>query len=232
MPDEHHNELNDIILNRSARDGTRKKMLIGVGTLVVVAIVIIVIMGRMSGSSPVQVAHPEVVSQPVEEPVTPPESVNATAETAEVPEPATLPAAVNEPAAAPDVANPVPIEQSDIIVIDETEPEVAPQPKPAPAPVATPKPTPTPTPTVAGHPAPGDIYIQVGSFSRYKPNRTFLDNIKRSGFEYTFHRVVINGAAVNKVLVGPFKSRSDAKARLQDVRRKIESGAFIYTIKP
>ena len=35
---------------------------------------------------------------------------------------------------------------------------------------------------------------EVGSFSRYKPNRAFLDNIKRSGYEYTFHRVVINGA--------------------------------------
>ncbi|WP_345984392.1 SPOR domain-containing protein [Sulfurimonas sp. HSL-1656] len=229
MPDEHHNELNDIILNRNSRDGTRKKMLIGVGTLVIVAIVIVIIMGRMSGSAPVQVAHPEVVAKPIPSPVTPAESVNATTP---APEPEAEPAA--EAPAVPEMAQPVPIEQSDIIVIDETEPEVVPEPKPVPAPVVKPKPAPVPTPApaVAGHPAPGDVYIQVGSFSRYKPNRTFLDNIKRSGYEYTFHRVVINGATINKVLVGPFKSRSDAKARLQDVRRKIESGAFIYTIKP
>ncbi|MBD3800357.1 MAG: SPOR domain-containing protein [Campylobacterales bacterium] len=213
MPDEHHNELNAIILNRNSRDGTRKKMLIGVGTLVIVAIVIIIIMGRMSGSAPLQVAHPEVVAKPIPSPVTPVASVNATTPAPE-PEPAA------EAPADPEIAHPVPIAQSDIIVIDETEPE------------AVPAPAPTPAPAVAGHPAPGDVYIQVGSFSRYKPNRAFLDNIKRSGYEYTFHRVVINGATTNKVLVGPFKSRSDAKARLQDVRRKIESGAFICTIKP
>ncbi|MHC3994594.1 SPOR domain-containing protein [Thiomicrolovo sp. ZZH C-3] len=232
MPDEHHNELNDIILNRSARDGTRKKMLIGVGSLVIVAIVIIVIMGRMSGSAPVQVAHPELVSRPVAAPVTPPASVDAPAETAEAAEPEPVPETLDEPASAPEIAKPVPIAQSDIIVIDETAPEVAPAPAPAPVVKPKPAPAPTPAPAVAGHPAPGDVYIQVGSFSRYKPNRTFLDNIKRNGYDYTFHRVVINGATTNKVLVGPFKNRSDAKARLQDVRRKIESGAFIYTIKP
>jgi len=228
MPDEHHNELNDIILNRSERDGTRKKMLIGIGTLVIIAIVIVIILGRMSGSAPLQVAHPEVVTPPVETPMPAPDSANATTVPAA---PETTAVAETAPAT---LSNPVPIDQSDIVVIDETRPETtAAESEPLPAePAAAPAPKPTPLSAAANHPAPGDIYVQVGSFSRYKPNSTFLDNIKRSGYDYTFYRTVLNGQSTNKVLVGPFASRSDAKARLQDIRRKIEASAFIYTIKP
>jgi len=244
MNDE-HNELNDIILKRSGKSGTRKKMLIGIGTLVIVAIVIIFVMGRMSDSTPNQLPQPAQLTpqsptlQPVTETETVPESVEQTEAQAHLD-------AVAERVKSQAEQAPVPLEQSEVVVIDETSEEAvqpaettapeAPQSTVSSEPVQTvntpvAKPAPSPAPKTA-QPAYGDVYIQVGSFSRYQPQKSFLANIERSGYAYTMHRVVVNGKISNKVLVGPFKDRSDARAHLQDVRRQIESGAFIYTIKP
>ena len=227
-----NNELNDIILNRNDKHDARKKMLIGIGTLAIVAIVIVIIMGRMSSSAPSQLPHPalpsetakpvETAAQPAVMPVLPPES-----DTQQQLE--DIAQKVREQSA----QQPVPLEQSDVVIIDDNGPELpahAPAVQPqsvSPAPVAS-----APAPSSVKQPAGGDVYIQVGSFSRYQPNKAFLDAIERSGYAYTLHRVVSGGQISNKVLVGPFKDRSDARAHLSDVRRKIESGAFIYTIKP
>jgi len=75
----------------------------------------------------------------------------------------------------------------------------------------------------------GATYIQVGSFSKYKPNKKFLNSITRNGFDYTYHRVVRNGRILNKVLIGPFKNRAEARDALMRIRKKIESDAFIIT---
>ena len=235
MKDE-YSELNDIILNRHDKSGTRKKMLIGVGTLAIVAIVIVIIMGRISGSSPTNLPQPML---PSEHPTALTETTEA-ADVVAVPADQPTDSAVEKPAEST-AAQPVPIAQSEVVVIDETaEAPAAPEPMPT---VQQPKTTVTPAPVKqesVAVPAPavkapvtaGSVYIQVGSFTRYKPNDSFLAAIKRSGYDYTFHRVVVSGNIINKVLVGPFKDRNDAAAHLPDVRRKIESGAFIYTIKP
>jgi len=231
---EEYNELNDIILKRDAGNSTRKKMLISVGALVLVAIVIIVIMGRMSDSAPMQ---PGMMPPPDEPALSLPPSpaetaVPATPAVSDVPA-ASAPETQPEQSASENAPETAPSDQNDIVAVDREPETAAPKQsaaKPAAKPVAPAVTTKTPAP--AASPAPGDVYVQVGSFSRYKPNKAFLNNIKRSGYAYTFYRVTADGAVNNKVLVGPFKSRSDAKAHLTDIRRNIESGAFIYTIKP
>jgi len=232
---EQNNELNDIILNRDKKDGTRKKMLIGVGTLTAVAISIIFIMGRMSDSTPTQLPRPDLVTEQ-------PKSL-ATEEI--------TPAPAAEPAAAAAASDAEAEQQLDAIterIKEEAQPaadeaaempqaEPVPEPEPAAEPVKkpvvqeTPKPVKTPAPKSSG-PAVGDIYIQVASLSRSQPDKRFLAAIKRSGYAYTLYPVTFNGKTVNKLLVGPFKNRQDAKTHLGKIRREIESNAFIYTIKP
>jgi DedD protein len=72
----------------------------------------------------------------------------------------------------------------------------------------------------------GRYYIQVGSFSIYKPNKKFLNSITSTGYNYKFHKV----GSLNKVLVGPFKTEREARNALKTVRRKVESGAFLTKI--
>lgn len=79
-------------------------------------------------------------------------------------------------------------------------------------------------------PTTGDVYIQVGAFSKYKPDNSFLSKITSAGYDYTFYRVVKNGSINNKVLVGPFLNKADARKNLTKVRKAVETGAFIYTI--
>ncbi len=75
----------------------------------------------------------------------------------------------------------------------------------------------------------GSMYIQVGSFSKYTPNKKFLRTITDNGYTYSYHRVVRNGKIINKVLIGPFANRAEAKTALVKVRKNIEPTAFILS---
>jgi DedD protein len=238
-----HSELNDIILNRNEKVDTRKKMLISIGALAVIAIIIVIVMGRLSSSAPAQLPQPERLSEhaATPEPATHTSSENP-AQTAAVEQ--KLDAVAQKVRTRPE-QQPVPIEKSEVVIIDESTSastqETAASSKPA-APVHSrvneqipPAKTTAmskPSSSSATKASSGTIYIQVGSFSRYKPNQKFLDGIKQAGYDYTLHRVAASGKIVNKVLVGPFRDRNDARAHLSDIRRKIEPGAYIYTIKP
>ncbi len=70
-------------------------------------------------------------------------------------------------------------------------------------------------------------YIQVGSFSKYKPNKKFLDSILSQGYKYRYHKVTKNSKVLNKVLVGPFYTEKEARSALRTIRSKIEAGAFL-----
>lgn len=239
-----HNELNDIILNRNEKSNSRKKMLIGIGTLTIVAIAIVIIMGRMSDTSPTQLPQPAL---PTEQQA-PASSAEATAPALEAHSDTAQQRldAVAEKVTSESVQKPVPIEKSEVVIIDERKATVVSaasasstpsSPAPARSRVSeqTPPATTLPmngTEKTAHTPLPGDVYIQVGSFSRYHPDARFLKAIKKSGYSYTLYRIAVKGKIQNKVLVGPFADRNDARGRLSDVRRKIERGAFIYTIKP
>ena len=73
-------------------------------------------------------------------------------------------------------------------------------------------------------------YIQVGSFSKYEPNKKFLSSITSKGFKYKYHKVVRNSKTLNKVLVGPFESEIKARDALRTIRSSVEAGAFIVKI--
>ncbi|GEM_PF-7029291 len=75
---------------------------------------------------------------------------------------------------------------------------------------------------------PSKYYIQVGSFSRYSPDKKFIKKITSSGFSYAIHRVSSRDKIINRLLIGPYESRSEAKHALLRVKSTIESGAFIY----
>lgn len=225
---EENNELNDIILNRNEQHHARKKMLIGIAALAIVLIVIVIIMGRISSSTPTQLPQPMLPTETVQNEPVLPEEQNASADEALLDDQLNA-VAEKLKEEMPPVQEPA--KEEEIVVVDDAAAEA----KSSAAAVAPAQKSP-PTAEAAREPAAsaatsGAVYIQVGSFSRYKPDPKFLTLIKRSGYDYTFHRVVIDGQIKNKVLVGPFRDRSDAKRNLTNVRKKIESGAFIYTIK-
>lgn len=55
-----------------------------------------------------------------------------------------------------------------------------------------------------------------------------MDNLRKSKFKYVFYKVNVKGTTFTKVLVGPFKSRSDAINNMNNVKSKLNiSSAFI-----
>ncbi len=76
----------------------------------------------------------------------------------------------------------------------------------------------------------GQYYVQVGSFAKYAPSKSFLDKIADRGYTYTYHKVTSNGKTLNKVLVGPFKTQAAAREALPIIKRSVEPGAFLIKI--
>jgi len=239
MLDEQHNELNNIILNRDAKDGKKTKILVGVGALALILIIIVVTMGMMDDEAPAQLPSVPVSSaipaSEVIQPNTHTQAVNNAVITNDDAAPAGYEEVVEEEVAAP-VKN-----GGEIVFVDEgTEEPVAAEPAPArtnPAvkpsvrvgsEVTAPKKS---VPAPAAKPAPvavaSNIFVQVGSFSRLEPNKAFIGKIEANGYAYRFYRV----GSVNKVLIGPYASRTEAKQALTGIRQTIEPGAFIYTIQ-
>lgn len=70
--------------------------------------------------------------------------------------------------------------------------------------------------------ASGIYYIQVGSFSK-QPDQAFFDRINASGLKYT----TIPNGAMTKIMIGPFQGEKAARDVLGNVKRNIESGAYI-----
>ncbi|RRS32933.1 MAG: hypothetical protein P794_00145 [Epsilonproteobacteria bacterium (ex Lamellibrachia satsuma)] len=68
------------------------------------------------------------------------------------------------------------------------------------------------------------FYIQVGSFQK-TPSTRFLSIIKNSGFNYKITSPTANGT--KKLLIGPYKNRTDADTALIRVRDRINKSAFI-----
>lgn len=72
----------------------------------------------------------------------------------------------------------------------------------------------------------GHYYVQVGSFSKYEPNKKFLKSIKDLGYKYRYHQV----KKITKVVVGPFKTKADANNAKKELRSKVEAGSFVVKI--
>ncbi len=77
----------------------------------------------------------------------------------------------------------------------------------------------------------GDYYIQVAAFFRFPPSKKFLNKIKRDGFSYVIKTVIRDKRSIKKVLIGPFKSKKEAKKSLTTIRKNINKNAYILRIK-
>ncbi len=240
---EEKTELNDIILNQGNSGGGSKKILLAVASLAIILIIIVVIMNSIQSDSNDNLPQPVLPKGP--------QSVTAQIQDIVEEDPLFEPVEVIEEPASNDNLDKIAQKlkedsykediAEEVVIIDE--PAMVPASKPKYTPVVTAKPTPVVKPVVKTKPlntqkgatyiqnaSKGKHYIQVGSFAQYKPNKNFLNKITNGGNSYTFHEVFINGKKLNKVLIGPFNSKDEAKKALPKVRKNIIKGAFIVKV--
>ena len=68
--------------------------------------------------------------------------------------------------------------------------------------------------------------MQVGSFAK-APSVRLLSVLKNSGFAYSVSAPEANGN--KRVLIGPYRSRTEVDKALKAVRDRITKGAFVFT---
>ena len=214
------NELNDIILNKGGSANSNKKIILAVATLGVILIIVVMLMNSLSSNGtdnlPQAALPPEpavqTISQEDDEPLF--EEVEVLEEDSD------------SDANLDQIAQKLKEESMQ----EEEEEEVI---------VATPKPVKVAPKKVVAKKVAAPIvkstsgityYIQVGSFSKYEPNKKFLKSITNLGFDYKFHKVTRNSKTFNKVLVGPFSSSKAAKDARRVLRAKVEPGAFLVKL--
>jgi len=78
--------------------------------------------------------------------------------------------------------------------------------------------------------ATGNFYVQIGSFIG-KPKSGLLYTITRNGYRYKIIKFPKGGKSINKLLIGPYKTRQDAVEVLSKVRQKVQKDAFIAEIR-
>lgn len=216
-----NNELDNIILEKNSSSLKNKRIILSVATLAVVLIVVVVIMNKITtndeNSLPKPILPPkndvEVVEsedtlfKPVD--VVEEESVDNLDKIAQK---------LKEESLLEDK-----FVDEDIVVIDEPVPTH--QEKIINKPVQKELPKKVEEKKSVTH---KDVYyIQVGSFSRYEPNKQFLKSITILGYKYEYKKVQANGKTLNKVLIGPFNSERDARSNLPKIRKNVVSGAFL-----
>jgi hypothetical protein len=76
----------------------------------------------------------------------------------------------------------------------------------------------------------GTYYVQVGSFNG-KPNHTLLSKIKSNNLHYRLIKFDIGNKHINKLLIGPYKTKAQVKKVLQKVKQNIQPNAFIAEIR-
>ncbi|MBN2895919.1 MAG: SPOR domain-containing protein [Campylobacterales bacterium] len=239
---EEKNELNDIILNRNNSNGSNKKLLLAVATLSLILIIVVVIMNSLQSQSndnlPQAVLPPEPVTQstaaPQEDPLFEPvevieEKVDEDEKLHQIAQKLKQQSQQTQQTA----------QAQEEVVIAEPTPLTPPKAEPAPV-QNTPKPQTLPAvakvpefPKAVATPAgviKGKHYIQVGSFSKPVPSNTLIKKIEASGFAYMYHKVESGGKSMTKVLIGPYNSDAEARKALGEVRRVIESGAFLTKV--
>jgi DedD protein len=210
---EENNELNDIILNKGNNSSSNKKVVLAVATLGVVLIIVVMLMNTINSNDgenlpkPVPLPAPQSVAENTVEDMPKEEALFEEVE----------------------VVQEKNIDENNLDQIAqklkeesmaETTTKQAPKPVAKPVVKQTPKPKPaTTTPKATGK----QYFVQVGSFSKYKPNKKFLSSITSKGFQYEFYKV----GNLNKVLVGPFANEKEARGALRTIRSSIEAGAFL-----
>lgn len=216
------NELNDIILNKGGSANSNKKIILAVATLGVILIIVVMLMNSLSSNStdnlPQAVLPPEPQIQQAEQKDQEPlfEDVQVVDEKP------------NKDADLDAIAKKLKTES-----FQEQKQKVVTKPKPAlkqkkvvKQKRRVQKETLKRKEKKVAKVTKGSYYIQVGSFSKYEPAKKFLAKITALGFHYKYHKI----GSMNKVLVGPFNSRSDAKTAQIKLRSKVEPGAFLVKL--
>jgi len=216
---EEKNELNDIILNKGSSSAGNKKIVLAVATLGVILIIVVMLMNTLTSKG----------TDNLPQAMLPPEPTTQTADTV-VEEPLFEEVEViQEPEADNDSLDKIAQKLKEESKREKAQ-KVTPKPKPKKVvKKAAPKKVVHKAKTTASATV-GSYYIQVGSFSKYEPNKKFLDSILSQGYKYRYHKVQRAGKTLNKVLVGPFHNESEARTALRTVRSKIEAGAFLTKI--
>ena len=210
-----NNELNDIILNKSGSANSNKKIILAVATLGIILIIVIMLMNSLSSSGtdnlPQAVLPPqpqtEFMDDAVQEPLFEEIEVVEEADTTDA----------NLEQIAQKLKEESSVEEAVVAPVKQKTPQAAKAPAKKVAPVAT-----SATKSASGI----AYYIQVGSFSKYEPNKKFLTSITNLGFKYKYHQA----NNLNKVLVGPFATQNEAKDARRVLRAKVEPGAFLVKL--
>jgi len=211
------NELNDIILNKGGSANSNKKIILAVATLGIILIIVVMLMNSLSSNGtdnlPQAALPPEPQAQVIEEDADEPlfEEVEVIEEDD------------NSDANLDQIAQKLKEEsmQEEEVIVVAPKPVKKVTPK-----KVVPKKVATATKSTSGI----SYYIQVGSFSKYEPNKKFLKSITNLGFDYMFHNVTKNSKTFTKVLVGPFRTSKAAKDARRVLRAKVEPGAFLVKL--
>jgi len=217
------NELSDIVLNKNNNTGSNKKIVLAVATLGVVLIIVIMLMNSMNSSStenlPQAVLPPKPQKEVIEESV---QDEPLFEEVEVMQDDSTSDADLDK------IAQKLKQESQTEEEVFQTKQEThrVVKTKPVVKKTVTKK-----APAKTKHKqtkavASGRYYVQVGSFSRYEPNKKFLSSITKLGYHYKYHKV----ANLNKVLVGPFKTRAEANRAKKRLRTNVEPGAFLVKL--
>jgi DedD protein len=220
------NELNDIILNKSGSTNSNKKIILAVATLGVILIVVVMLMNSLSSNGtdnlPQAVLPPQpqtvTTDEDTEEPLFEDIEVIEEADTADT-DLDMIAQKLKEESLQEENVAPVKkatVEKKKKVVKKESVKKPTQHKS-----TASKKLTKKPVSTTQGR-----YYIQVGSFSKYEPNKKFLNSITDLGYKYTYHHI----KSLNKVLVGPFKTQKDANFAKSKLRSKVEPGAFLVKL--
>jgi DedD protein len=218
------NELSDIVLNKNTSSSSNKKIILAVATLGVVLIVVVMLMNSLSSET----------TDNLPQAVLPPEPQTSTHTTLES-EPLFEEVEViedNAPLSSDEDLDKIAqklkqesIKEETVTVKETPVVKQKHQTKPKQIQKVTHKTKQKHTPTKEAVTRDA-YYIQVGSFSKYEPNKQFLRRITKLGFHYTYHKV----NNLNKVLVGPFPTRKEAYRAKKVLRAKVEPGAFLVKL--
>jgi DedD protein len=211
-------ELNDIILNKGGATNSNKKIILAVATLGVILIIVVMLMNSLSSSGtenlpqavlppePQSVAKSSVTEEPLFEEVEVIQDEDSSdADLDKIAQKLKKESFEEEVTVKdPVIEKPKKVVKKKKVVVKTTHKKVR-----------NPK-----------YITKGSYFIQVGSFSRYEPNKKFLGSITKLGYHYRYHKV----GSMNKVLVGPFKTSNEAKKARRTLRSKVEPGAFLVKI--
>ena len=209
---EEKNELNDIILNKGNSTSSNKKIILAVATLGIILVVVVMLMNSLSSTGTNNLPKAALPPQPAKSKAITP-SQEPLFEDVAVVEEKTNNTNDNLDKIAKKLKQESAQEEKITVVTKPKKTVVKKIIKPA---------LRTKTKAVAA----GNYYIQVGSFSKYAPNKKFLKSITDLNYKYKYHKV----KNLNKVLVGPFKTRQAARNAKIIIRAKIEPGAFLVKL--